>query len=261
MIRAHENPLALRAGILAILVHVVLLALMFLSFNWHTVQATSVAQVELWNEIPMPQKVAKPLPEPVPEEPKPEPPKPVIEPPKPVEQVPEPKAEIQIKKESVKEVKPKKVEEKPKEPPKPDPVKLKEAEKKRQDDIRKLQQMFADEDQKAQAPTKVVTAPVNDTPSVSAATQSQYAGLVDQKIRPFVNKQLCGTGKPVVTFEITLMPTGEILGSPRLIKGSGMSACDDSIDRAIRQANPLPKPPAEILAVSRTLTLNFRPND
>jgi len=256
MIRAHENPLALRAGILAILVHVVLLALMFLSFNWHTVQATSVAQVELWNEIPMPQKVAKPLPEPVPEEPKPEPPKPVIEPPKPVEQVPEPKAEIEIKKEPVKEVKPKKVEEKPKEPPKPDPVKLKEAEKKRQEILKQLQQEIADENQKAQAPTKVVTAPVSNTPTVSDATQSQYAGLVGQSIRPYVNQQLCGNGKPMVTFEVTLMPTGVIMVGPKFIKGSGMPACDESIDRAIRQAK-LPPPPVGI----RDLTLNFRPND
>jgi colicin import membrane protein len=261
MIRARENPVAFRAGILSVVVHLVLLALMLVSFNWQTIQPASIAEVELWDSVPMPKTVAKPLPDPVPEK-EPEPPKPVIEPkPEPKPQEPEPKADIQIKKEPVKEKPKPKPEEKPKEPPKPDPAKQKEAEKKRQDEIRKLQQMFAEEDHKAQAPSPKISEKPTENPTVSLATQNQYAALVDQKIRPYVNKTLCGTGKPEVMFEISLMPTGEILGNPRLQKSSGIPACDDAIERAIRQANPLPKPPPEILSASRDLKLKFRPND
>src|SRR3989344_982781 len=104
MIRTHENPMAIRAGALSVLVHGVLLAILLVSINWKTVQPLNIAEVELWDSLPSPEPVIEPVPEP----PKPEP---VIEPkpePKPVieskpEPQPEPKAEIQLKKEPIKE--------------------------------------------------------------------------------------------------------------------------------------------------------------
>ncbi|HEY8118274.1 MAG TPA: energy transducer TonB [Methylophilaceae bacterium] len=264
MIRAHENPLALRAGALSILVHIVLVAILLLSFNWKAVQPANVAQVELWDSLPTLQPVIEPTPLP-PEPPKPEP---VIkEEPKP-EPPPEPKAEIEIKKKPPVEVKPKIEKPKPEEKPKPDPaVKAKEEEKKRQDQLKKLQQMLAEEDKNMQheQQKKDAQASTQEHAAQSAAAAKgevdKYIGLVSSKIRPYVNKQLCGSGKPELTYEISLLPTGEISGSPKLIKGSGITACDDAVDRAIRQANPLPKPSAEILGQVRDLILKFRPND
>ena len=97
MIRRHENPVAIRAGALSLLVHVVLLSLLLVSFNWKSVKPISVAEVELWDTLP----VAKPepLPPPPAPEPEPEPPKPepVVEEPKP-EPPPEPKVDIEVKK-------------------------------------------------------------------------------------------------------------------------------------------------------------------
>ena len=94
MIRRHENPVAVRAGALSLLVHVVLLSLLLVSFNWKAVKPMSVAEVELWDSVPAvkPEPVPPPAPEPTPE---PEPPKPepvVKEEPKP-EPPPEPETE------------------------------------------------------------------------------------------------------------------------------------------------------------------------
>ena len=134
MIRTRENPLALRAGALSVLVHGLLLMLLVVSFSWHSVvQPLQVAQVELWDSLPTP---AQPLPEPPKPLPKIEPPplsKP--EPPPP----PEPKAEIQVKVKPPVEM-PKKLEKKPKEMPKP------KADDKRQDEIKRLQQLLAEDD-------------------------------------------------------------------------------------------------------------------
>ena len=242
MIRTHENPMAVRAGVLSLLVHGVLLAVLLISFNWHAVQPASVAEVELWDNLPTPQPVIKPMtPEPAAEPPKPEP---VLKPePKP-ELAPEPKAEIQIKKEKPK---PKVVE-------KPKLDLAKEKEKQRLEQIRKLQEMVASD----QPP------PLQDAlekpAAVSADEANKYGDLVGAKIRPHVNKQLCGTGKPELVYEIALLPTGEIIGAPRLIKSSGIAACDEAVDRAIRQSNPLPKPSAELLAQYREFKLTFSPN-
>lgn len=262
MIRAHENPLALRAGLLSVLVHGVLLAVLLISFNWKAVQPASIAEVELWDSLPPVQPEIKPIP-PVPEPPKPEP-VPEIKPePKPAPP-PEPKAEIQLKKEPVKEPKPKveKPVEKPK-PPKPDPaVKAKEDEKRK---LAELQKMFAEEDKnsqqqqhknEAQASAKAASA------AASAGEIDKYMGLISSKIRRNVNKQLCGTGKPELTFSIALMPTGEVIGSPRLIKGSGIAACDDAVERAIKLSQPLPLPPQpELFSQFRDLNLIFKPNE
>ena len=240
MIRTHENPMAVRAGVLSLLVHGVLLALLLISFNWHSVQPASVAEVELWDSLPTPQPVIKPVvPEPAPEPPKPEP---VLKPePKP-EPAPEPKAEIQIKKE--KPI-PKVIE-------KPKPDLAKEKEKQRQEQIRKLQELVATD----QPP------PMQDAQekpaSVSASEVSKYTALVSAKIRPYVNKQLCGTGKLELIYEITLLPTGEIMDEPKLNKPSGINACDDAVYRAIKRSIPLPKPPP---GMDRDLKLKFRPND
>lgn len=103
--------------------------------------------------------------------------------------------------------------------------------------------------------------PKSDSSSASAGEVDKATAKIISKIRPLVNKQLCGTGKPELTVVISLMPTGELIGSPRLIKSSGMPACDDAVERAILQAQPLPVPPQpELFSRFRDLNLKFRPN-
>lgn len=249
MIRAHENPIALKAGALSFLVHAVLLGLLLLSFNWKVVQPASIATVELWSELPSKPVVEQPKPVLVP--PKPEP-KLEVKPEPKTEPEPEPKADIQVKKEPPKPEKPKPKEEPKKvEPKKPPPV---------QDDaLKKLQQALLEEEA-----TKPDASPAPPGPaSISAANRGEmdkYINMINNKIRRNVNEQLCGTGKPELEFSLSLAPTGDIIGSPRLLKGSGMPACDESVERAILLAQPLPVPPqADLFAQFRDLKLKFHP--
>ena len=276
MIRKHENPLAFKAGLLSLLVHAAFLAILIFSFDWKAVQPANIAQVELWDSLPVEKPVPQPQPKPEPPkpeppkpEPKPEPPKPEPKPePEPPKPEPEPKAEIQVKKEPEKpkpkpvekpKEKPpeKKVEKKP-EPSKPDPEELNKQK------LAELQKMLLEEEMKPQPSPPAPAAP-SPTQAESAAMQGEvdkYISMISRKIRQNVNRQLCGTGKPELELEISLMPTGEVIGTPKLLKGSGMSACDEAVERAILQSQPLPVPPqSELFARFRDLRLKFRPNE
>lgn len=265
-IRSRETPVMWQAGALSLLVHAVFFGLLVMTFTLKSVQPMQVAEVELWDsvpapraqqELPKPQPVVEPKPEPQPE-PKPEPP-------------PEPKAEIQVKpKPPVKvkqepEKKPR--EEKPKEvKPKVDPK-----EQARKDEAKRLEalkQAMLEEDDPSQAQdheARQIAAAKNAQAQAAAASSgaldSATAKIV-AKIRRYVNSQVCGTGKPVLEFEVSLMPTGEVVGAPRLKSGSGIPACDQAVERAILQAQPLPVPKEpELFAHFRDLKLKFRPND
>lgn len=265
-IRSRETPVMWQAGALSLLVHAVFFGLLVMTFTLKSVQPMQVAEVELWDsvpapraqqELPKPQPVVEPKPEPQPE-PKPEPP-------------PEPKAEIQVKpKPPVKvkqepEKKPR--EEKPKEvKPKVDPK-----EQARKDEAKRLEalkQAMLEEDDPSQAQdheARQIAAAKNAQAQAAAASSgaldSATAKIV-AKIRRHVNSQVCGTGKPVLEFEVSLMPTGEVVGAPRLKSGSGIPACDQAVERAILQAQPLPVPKEpELFAHFRDLKLKFRPND
>jgi colicin import membrane protein len=91
---------------------------------------------------------------------------------------------------------------------------------------------------------------------------AKYVGLISAKIRQHVNRQLCGTDKATkLTFVIALMPTGEVMGHPKLLKGSSLSACDDAVERAILESQPLPVPAsADLFSQFRELKLEFSPN-
>ncbi len=96
MLRARETPDAIKAGVMSVTVHVLLLGALLISFNWKTTHPVSIAQVELWDTIPAEtlQPPVMPLPEPVKPEPVPEPVE-ALPPPAP-EPKPEPQPEIAI---------------------------------------------------------------------------------------------------------------------------------------------------------------------
>lgn len=253
MIRKHETTLATKAGALSLLVHALFFLLLFVSFNWKTVQPLQVSDVELWDALPTPPVVAK-------AEPKPEPPKPVIEAkPEPPPPPPEPKAEIAVEKPKPKPVeKPKPKEEKPK----PDP-KLKAEEEKR-----RIQKLLAAEDTEMQKEQQQREAQqVSEAHKAQAAAQlkgalDEYLGHLKGKIRQYVNPQVCGDGKPVLKFNIALMPTGELLAPPRLKTSSKIRACDEAVERAILQAAPFAPPTdPDLIADLRDLDLVFKPNE
>lgn len=263
MIRKHENSLALKAGFLALLVHGVFFLVLVMSFDWKSEPPLQVTSVELWDSLPVPQ--AKPLPPPEPPKPQPEP---KVEPkPEPPQPKPEPKADIVVEK---KKPEPK-VEKK--EPPKPDPAELKKkeealkkkAEEKRQQEIlRKLQQMDDELAEKAlNEDQKHLEAARNAEQAQKAAAASsgvvdEYRARIRNKIYSWMNRQSCGNAVP--EFNISVMPTGQVAGTPRLVKSSGIPACDDAALRAIMQAQPLPLPPdPELFANFRDLRIPFKP--
>ena len=269
MIRSHENPLAFKAGAFSVLIHLALLAAMLISFNTQTNPIANVAQVELWDSLsnpatPPPVELPKPV---VKEEPKVEPkeepkPEPVIE-----------KADIEIKKKPVEKVIPKPVEKKVIEKPKPDPAVEKEKEKqKREAALKALQNDMAEDatasDRKAQVKALAAAMAADDAKASAASSTAsageidKYKALIQAKIQRNVNKQLCSTGNPVPEFGIVLMPTGEVSGTPKMLKTSGTTACDDAVERAILQSQPLPLPPdAKLFSQFRDLRLKFHPND
>ena len=244
-----------QAGALSLLVHSVFFGLLVMTFSWKTIPPMQVAEVELWESLPV-QKVT-----PQPEPPKPEP---VIKPePAPEPLTPEPKAEIQLKPKPPAKPKP---EPKPRkeEPPKPDPKLQAKEEAKRLEELKRM--MLAEDDpskaqkQEAQQIASVRNAQVQAAAS-SGALDAAKARII-AKIRSKVNRQLCGNGKPVLEFGITLMPTGEVVGIPHLQTSSGIPACDRAVESAILQAQPLPVPrEPELFAQLRELNLKFRPND
>jgi colicin import membrane protein len=278
MIRRHENSDAWKAGMYAIAVHAVLLAGMLFSFNWKAAHPVlNVTEVELWDKLPstQPQPVvaeSKPI---VEEQPKPiveEPPKPVLEEPKPEE----PKVDIELenkkKEQEIKELE-KKIEleklaqiKKEKELEKKKKLEALQAlsredalqdkkadEKKQKDALKKLQQEALNEE-KGESDKLASAANANIT--------NEFIAKIQAKIRSNVNKTLCGDGNPEVRFDINLLPTGELSGSPKLTKSSGNSACDDAVERAIIASEPLPLPSDPSLFSSfRNLNLRFKPND
>ena len=74
MIRPQEKIIARRAAIYATSVHIILIAIMIVSFEWR-VKLPQVAEVELWDSIPAPSVKAVDTP-PLEKKIEPEPPKP-----------------------------------------------------------------------------------------------------------------------------------------------------------------------------------------
>jgi colicin import membrane protein len=66
-------------------------------------------------------------------------------------------------------------------------------------------------------------------------------------------------GNPDAIFDVTLLPTGEVLTAVQR-KSSGNRAYDEAVERAIRKASPLPKPD-DLSVFQRRLELTFRPQD
>ncbi len=267
MIRKHENSDSWKAGMYALAVHVALLVGMLVSFNWKAAHPVmNVTEVELWDKLPAQKSVEEPKlkskPEPIiKEEPKPEPEPVIKEEPKPEE----PKVDIELEKK-------KKELELYKEKALAEKIKKEEATK-------KIAQQMRDEDLQEKKEAKKANADAlkklqqealsdekgNDDKAASAANASligEYTDKIKAKIRGNVNKTLCGDGNPELRFEIGLLPTGELSGTPKLTKSSGNDACDEAVERAIAASQPLPLPsdPA-IYSKFRNLNLKFRPND
>ena len=256
MIRPQEKIIAKRSAIYAVSVHIILILIMIVSFEWR-VKLPQVAEVELWDSIPQPNSkvIEPPL---VEKKVEPEPPKPTK-----VEQIIKSltgdKVDISLKQK--KEEERKKVED-----------------QKKKDDLKKIQEELLKQDQLAKLQQELLQDKVKPSPQKDAKAQDnnlrqteggaklgeidKYKVLIQRKIQQNVNKQLCGTSPVELQFEIGLMPTGELIGNPKMLKSSGIPVCDESVERAIFQSQPLPVPTdTDLFSKFKNLKLNFHPNE
>lgn len=234
----------LRAGLAALLVHVLFFALLVFGLQWQKQEPEPVV-AELWSDLPAVPRVVPPPPPPV--ETRPEPVK--AEPP-PAPKVEAPKPDIALKSKSEPKKEPT--------PPAPKPVARQTPQPKPAEvDREALLERQLEAIQKQQAAAEAARA--------QAANQSvigEYKSRIKRKIRGYLNRQPCGEGNPQLEFDVALLPTGQLRASPVLRKGSGIPACDRAVEYAIVQADPLPVPPQpEIFSEFRNLHLIIRPND
>jgi len=276
MLRKREKTVSWQAGALSIGVHGVLIAILLVSVNWKTKQVATIAEVELWDSLPT-LAAPPPPPEPVVVVKEAQKPQPVVkqEPLPKVEEAPvkEPVVDIALEK-KLKALEQKKSDDK---------LKLEESKKLAmlkqemlKDDQLEKEKLLKDQKQKQQSDAikRLAQAMLNEdnaagAAQANAAKSAASAGIIDEfqtkirnKIRSNVNKSLCGSGNPELKFEIGLQPTGQLNGGPKLIKSSGIAACDSAVERAIMASDPLPLPQDKTLFDQfRNLKLTFRPND
>jgi len=267
-----RDPGAGFSWLLAITVHVALFTVLFFGIRWKTKQADPV-MAELWRQLPAVEQARPPEPPPPRVEPKPPPPKPEPAPEPKVEPKPAPKPDIALEQERKRkeEAEKKKLEEERK--------KREEAEKKKQDELRAKEEKERREKEAAEkrrleaenrkrmqdqlnrelaaaAPKAPATAPaLAGDPAALATWQNQ----IQAKIRSNIVLPPDLAGNPQAEFDVTLLPTGEVL-SVKLARSSGNRALDDAWERAILKSSPLPRPSKPEIFV-RDLRLKFRPSE
>lgn len=259
MVFRREEPGQLKAGALALLVHALFLGLMIFGVSWQNKEPAAV-EVELWSALPS--KVSKPAqPQPKPEpkaETKPKP-KPRVVKPEPQAEAKPNKAEIELK---AKEARRKEEEKK----------KLKEEELKQQKEKLKLELEKHEQEKQVQqekaeklrqqqadaAAAKALKAQEAARQSAAKNMVEEYTGKIRGKIKSKTILPPDLAGNPQAEFDVTLMPTGEVLNL-KLTRSSGSSAYDSAVERAIYKAQPLPLPPdLTLFGEFRELHLKFR---
>ena len=244
-----RQPALGRSFVLALVVHLAMLGVMFFGVRWQSHDPDTVT-VELW-EAPPPPPPPAPKVEPAPPPP---PPPPVVKPEPKIE-----KPDITIKDKAKPKPKPKPEAKKP-EPPKRDL----EFEKRLREQAAMEQQALAEQQRIAEAERrerelKELIARKQATARASAV--AIWTGKIRAKIRGNIPVSVVEEvqGNPEAIFDVTLLPTGEVLSAVRR-KSSGNSAYDEAVERAILKSSPLPKPDDPAL-FQRRLELRFQPQD
>jgi colicin import membrane protein len=261
-----EQPALGRSIALALAVHLVLLAILFVGIRWESHPPAAMV-VELWPAMPAPAQKPVPKVEPPP----PPKPKPVqkVEPPPPPKVEPKPEPRIEKPDISIKaQPKPKpKPEPKPKPPPpkpEPKPKPKPKAKPKPAEDVfkKQMQEQLAAEEQQISAQRQEAELNALLAADAAAARSKALAAWADQ-IRAAIRSNIVLPpniqGNPEAQFQIVLLPTAEVL-SVHVEKSSGNSTLDDAIVRAILKSSPLPKP-KDPAVFDRRIDLTYRPFD
>jgi len=234
--RPHQPAFA-ESFVLSAAVHAALIAVLVLGVRFQSSLPESVA-VELW-------------------EPPPPPPAPVVEvqpapPPPKVEPEPEVKRPPEIAEPQKAKPKPKpKPEVKKPEPPKRDPT----FDKRMREQVALEQKKLAQERSERELRDMIA----RQQAEARLRALAQWTDRIRAKIRGNIILPREIEGNPEAIFDVTLLPTGEVL-TARKRKSSGNAAYDDAVERAIMKSSPLPKPDDAAL-FQRQLELKFRPQD
>lgn len=288
--RVPPEPRRWSAIMLAVAVHALLLAFLFIGINWQNNKPAAV-EAEVWDMKV--QSAAPPPPPPVQEaepEPTPEPPPApkVIEQPAPP--APAPDIKLEQEKKRKEELRQKELAEqkardelKAKELAKKKEAERELAEKKEAEKKEKLEKLAKEKAEKlakakAEAAAKAqkeairkqelqrmmaqAGAGTSGTAARSTAPRidASYEALLAAKIKS--NTHYVGDtnvpGNPHVEFQVDVLPTGEVL-SVRKIRSSGLPVFDDAVERGIRNSSPLPK--KKDGTVERSFPISFKLKD
>ncbi|MEY4295564.1 MAG: hypothetical protein RLY82_1252 [Pseudomonadota bacterium] len=218
----------------AFLAHGLLIAALTWGTAWRSKSEITTASAELWADVPV--QAAAPLLE--------APPTPVPVAEKPASIAPE----IVTQKTKVRE--------KP-EPPKKD-LKAEAAKKKEVEDERQ-RELIRQDSLKRMAGLAGATGSSTSTGTAqqSAAPSASYAGKVEAKIRPNITFAEMDSvqGNPAAEVDIRIAPDGTIVGTPKLVKSSGVKAWDNAVLRAIEKTETLPRDTDGRVPSSMTLVM------
>ena len=129
-----------------------------------------------------------------------------------------------------------------------------------QEKMDKFQDSLREEELKKK-PTIAIEADKEVLAGINSGELDRFKALIQQKIQQNVNNQLCGLDRIELEFEISLMPTGDLLGEPKMTQSSKISSCDAAVERAILQSQPLPIPKdKKLFKRLKNLKLKFHPN-
>ena len=272
-VSANRDQKWIKAGVLALLVHVVFFIFMTFGLSWKTNPPEGIV-VDLWSDLPQPEqkptkKVKAQPPKPAPSKKiKPVPPKKVkvappkkvkVVPPKKVESLPS-KADIVLKKEKEKKAKlAKEKKEKEKKARLAKEKKEKERKARLAKEKKEKERKIKEQNARVAAETERFQKELREEEERRRLQKLAYAkaaakrNLIDEykaKILAKIKSKLVLPpdlpNDPVAEYNITLLPGGEIL-SVKLRNSSGFRSFDEAVERAIILARPLPLPKDKLL--------------
>ncbi len=266
------SPGLLRAFVLALLAHALLLAGLTLGVQWRREAPRLSAEAELWSAIP--EQAAPALQEP--ESHPPEPVQPVAAP----QPIQPPRVDIALEQEKKRRLKQQQLElelrqeklrqehRKAEQLKKDQAEKLKQAEKAKKDALEKKRQ--EQENKKLEEQRQTHLKRIAGLAGASGATQSSataqqasgpsasYAGRIRARIKPNIVFTQEIAGNPGTEVEVRTAPDGTIVGR-KITQSSANKAWDDAVLNAIDKTEVLPRDTDG--RVPATLIITFKPKD
>ncbi|MBC5768232.1 cell envelope integrity protein TolA [Ramlibacter sp. GTP1] len=248
------QPALVRAFVLALLAHLLLLAALTWGVKWQRESQDAVVDAELWSSVPQqaaPKEVAPPPPPPQPEpkvQPKPEPPQPTeaeiaLEKQKKAAETKRREEELARKKEA--EHRKEEAEKKRREE-----AKLAQEKQRKEDaDRKKREERDAQQREKLRQETLAKLqgmAGATGAPSSTGNAQrssgpsANWGARVNARVKPNIAFRDEVAGNPETVVAVRLAPDGTIV-SRRIVKPSGHPAWDDAVLRALDKTEVLPR--------------------